>query len=538
MIKTPFSNYYLYKQINLFVSQLEEFNNKLPKERRHQAKDYDFIRHFYKAFIDDRNYRALEVESTQYKKALQIAKSLFPMMTLWVLCMDGRVKSIHTNGASAGIGSSIRVPGGILKEFVRGSSGQLKLIPSSYFPNCLDRVFLQNDTVAEIFDSHIGCTARKGEESARGNLPSDAGLYSDVIHKIEMAKATKIYVQNKYKGKKHLEVIQTSFDPHSGFMYMGLETKTAISYAEKDSKDQFTDTILETLSEKGIIFSTLHFSKNLEVAKLFNKHFFIIDWKDNYIKSSTLFLEHVNQLKTTLLPMIEKRLIKIFPELKSQDKHTKMLLKERTMLLLTNAYNAYLHNTDQQNPHHHYRYREHEEEGIKVSEGAYPPYDISTFVLNDGNISTLPEDIELASGLVRSNRRDGRIKDRSKNYINNDEFSKAPVPIVIQEIIRDERLTQSDWKALAHIDWSDLATTPWTTMTDDVFDSYLEKKGKLTQSLANGIKKIRNKLIHLYDPHEITSAHLIDQYKTVLGIMCDHNRRTFAVIPFLKLGIN
>lgn len=160
------------------------------------------------------------------------------------------------------------------------------------------------------------------------------------------------------------------------------------------------------------------------------------------------------------------------------------------------------------------------------------------FVLNDGNIATLSQDIELASGIVRANRADGRVADRWNLYEGPADFTKAPVPIVIQEIVRDDRLTKEDWKALQVIDWSDLYTIPWNTMTDRQFDSYLEKKGKLTQSLANAIKKIRTKLITLYDPQVATSSHLIDQYKTILGIVCDTKRRTHAIIPFVKLGLD
>jgi hypothetical protein len=234
-------------------------------------------------------------------------------------------------------------------------------------------------------------------------------------------------------------------------------------------------------------------------------------------------------------------------KLKQNDIFYATNLKERAMLILTNAYNAYLHHTTdpntegkQDNLHalHQYRYGQHEEEGIKVSEGGYPPYEISMFVLNDGNIATLPQDIELASSIVRSNRRDGRVADRWNLSDGSNDFAKAPVPIVIQEIVRDERLTKDDWNELKKIDWNDIYTLPWDSMTDGQFDTYLEKKGKLTQSLANAIKKIRRKLIALYDPEVATSAHLIEQYKTIIGIVCDHERRTHIVIPFVKLGLD
>lgn len=538
------SNKNLDNQITFFVESLRNYNNLLPAEKGRLAQDYVFLKNFYKTFIQDRDKRADTVVSEDYKKALEIVKKQFPMMTLWVLCMDGRVKAIHTNGATAGVGSSIRIPAGTLKEFARGENGKLHLIENSYFTMLLDNAFTKFDEITEVFDSHIGCAARKAEESAHGASALDSGLYSDVIHKKEMAVATKEYVNTKYKNRKKIVIVQTSFDPHTGYMYMGLETDKALKYAANNYSSEFVPECLTDLENNQLIVSTKKFTNDTKISKVLKKFYFTIDWKKDYTKSASLFWENISRLKPILLPQLKKDLTQIYPNLSNKENQKE--LKERAMLLLTNLYNAYLHNTGDPKESSktnssflaHYRYGEHEEEGIKVSEGGYPPYEISMFVINNGNIPTLPEDIELASSLVRSNRREGRAKDRWKLYKDKAAFAKAPVPIVVQEIIRDDRLTESDWKELEKVDWSDLYTIPWDKMTNLEFDLYLERKGKLTQSQANAIKKIRRMMITLYDRHEVTSGHLINQYKTVLGVICDQNRKTHAIIPFVKFGLS
>src|SRR5438105_4091232 len=101
-------------QIERFVGVLETYNKKLPHSRN--KKNYPFIRHFLREYILDQNKRALEVSSPSYEKIKELANDQFPVKTLWDLCIDGRVLSILAHGASAGVGSSVRLPGGILRE--------------------------------------------------------------------------------------------------------------------------------------------------------------------------------------------------------------------------------------------------------------------------------------------------------------------------------------------------------------------------------------------------------------------------------------
>ncbi len=549
-------------QSQIFIDWLEQYNSTLPAERQRPPEDYRFLRNFFPAFIMDRNERANEVNSPDYKEVIGLVEEALPMTTLSVMCMDGRVKPVHVFGFSAGIGSSIRKPGGLLKEFIRSKDGDLNLEEGTNFADLLDEALIKNNSIAEVFDSHYGCAARKGEESARGGTPSDAGLYSDVLHKREMVKATREYILANHGEDKHVALIQTTFNPITGYLYMGLETDKSLAYARKYAQEkavsegmnpntaspEYSKEVLRGLVSEGLIISTGKLIENQAIRDAFDQRMFDVSWKDEYINTARKFWTGISEMKESLLPVFEKSITSVYPQLGLSDKKTRRELEERAMLLMCNAFNAYLHNSDHSELEYlemddsiyeeqeHYEYDEHIEEGIKVSEGGYPPYDIPMFVINSGDPVNMASYIELASGIVRENRRKGKIIDRSGAYTSPQDFAKAPVPVIMQEIIRDQRLTEDDWITLEQIDWKDLKNIEWDKMSSEQFAKYLEKKGKLSNSLSNGIDRLRKKMAIIFDRDALTSAHLIEQYKVALPVVCDQDRKTHAIIPFVKLG--
>lgn len=527
----------LKKQVHSFIKQFESYNEKrqFPRDK----KDYLFLEDFFIQFIKDRNRRADEVSSVEYKKVRMIANAQFPSITLWNLCMDGRVLAVLMNGASAGVGSSIRVPGGLLREFVYGENGNIFLLENSNYAFVLNRALKKFGTkkIFEIYDSHVGCAARKAEEMAHGKLPNDAGLLQDVIYKKQMADATVHFIKEHFDNDFSVTPIQTSFDPHNGFMYMGLETEKALSYARKTG-NEYTDEVLKKLVEKRLIISTEDLIKRTDFNNLFAKYSFSLDWKSQYLQSAKQFWITISKIKIESLPLIKKELLAIYPHLSSQRVDMQDELAERAMLILTNAYSGFLSNNMQQRKkageHYHYPFGVHREEGVKVSEGGYPPYDISMFVVFSLDNDNLPANIELAATLVRNNRRDGRVLDRSGTYSSPQEFAEAPVPVVIQEIVR-EKIDEKEWERLSQIDWSDLPKD-WESLSTKMFFEYLQKKANMPIGIANAINSLRERMLVLYNPQQPTSGHLIQNFKIALPIIVGSNRRNFFVIPFLKLG--
>ncbi len=549
-------------QIFDFVGLLERYNSKLPSERQRSPEDYAFLRHFYPAFVADRNSRASEVRSPEYEAAVDEGVNNLPMTTMAVMCMDGRVKMIHVFGFSAEIGSAIRVPGGLPKGFVRGKDGRLVLDPESSFAQQLDIALNKNRRLAEVFDSHWACKARKEEEASRGKSPQDGGLYSDVLHKKEMAAAIQEYVLETHEDTRQLALIQTTFNPITGYLYMGLETDEALAFAKDYAQRKangngkhadkalpvYSKEVIKAMIDEGIVISTGQLIDNDVVRRSFDENFFTVSWRDDYVNSAMNLWEGISAMRDTILPIFKRNLIALYPGLSSTDKNTQRELEERAMLLLCNAFNAYLHNRDHNEADYlqmedekyeeqeHYEYDEHREEGVKISRGGHPVYHIPMLVVDSEDKKNMPGATEFGGEIVRGNRLKKSVVDGSGTYTEPEEFAQAPVPCVMQEIVTDERLTADDWKALEDIDWSDLKDLEWDKKTSSQFAKYLEKKGKLVNSLANALERLRQNMITVFDRDADTAAHLIDQYKVILPVVCDQDRETHAVVPFIKLG--
>lgn len=533
----------LKKQVKRFVDTLVEYNALRPDPRLQE--DYAFLQDFFPRFLEDRNNRADEVSSPEYRKIVELAHQQFPHKPLWILCVDGRVMPVLAFGASANIGRSIRIPGGILREFVLSSTGELRLLAQSNFVQLLQRTLekSKSGTVAVIFDSHIGCAARNAEEIAIGKTPTDAGLLIDVLQKKHMGKATVRFVQQLYQDRKHIVPIQTSFDPRTGFLYMGLETKKALEYVFNNGR-AYTEDMLRTLVDKEYIISTEQLATNQEILTTFSKYDFLLAWKSEYLKSAKQFWQAINELRGSLLPLFMKKLQQVYSY---TDQESKEGLHERALLLLANTFSGYLQNRyceddasldTVETSHKKYGYGVHREEGVKISEGSHPPYKISMFSVSILEEKGLPTNIELAVGLVRANRKETRILNDTKFFSDENTFTAAPVPIVMQELVSDDRLTETDWEEVCGIDWSDLAIISWENMSDMEFNLYLEKKGKITLPIANGIMRLRKNMALLLDPEQIISHHLVEHDEVILPVIADKQRRIRCVIPFIKLGFS
>ncbi len=527
-------------QIERFVGVLQAHNRKFPHPR--PKKNYPFLSYFFKNFVADQNARALEISLPSYEKIKKLANQQFPVRTLWNLCIDGRVLSILAHGATAGVGSGVRVPGGMLREFVRGKDGKLFLAPDSDFAILLKRALQESkkNVLAEVFDSHIGCAARLAEEQLKGKDPLDDGLFADVSHKMQMAQASIAFAKHVFGDEKNLIVILTSFDPHSGFLYMGLETNEALIYTLNRGNNAYTQEILDRLTNFGKIISTEQLASEEEIEKIFSKYRFNLEWKTKYVKSATLFWEAIASMKKAVFPIIHKKLHRAYPHLTKNNTLAEIELEERSMLLLTNAFSGYLHNVEGKGGgegiHKHYPYGIHNEEGIKVSEGGYPPYDISMFTVFSFEEKNLPTSIQLAVALVRDNRKKVRIVDGSLTFTEVVEFTQASVPIVVSEIVRDF-LSEREWEKLSAIDWKDMPET-WDIMTDDEFYMYLHNKDIRQFNVALAINNLRRKMMVMYDMHSPISSRIIEQYSVALPIIVSRNRKVRFIVPFVKLGFS
>lgn len=546
----------LRKQVNTFIDSLEGFNEKRKKVgfRDRHSEDYQFLRDFFLRFFADRNKRADEVSQKKYSEVIILAHKLIPVPTLWNVCVDGRVLVILMIGGSAKIGSSIRTPGGILPEFVFGKDGKMKLLENSHFAHSLDAMLIKFDVITEAFDSHVGCAARGAEELAKGRSFSDSGLMSDVLDKKDMIIAMQKYVKQRYGNTKKVIALQTSFDPHSGYMYMGLESSDALFYAKLHADEktgdavgtehtvlsEYSDEILDALVKQEMIISTQELVAEPEINTLFAKHAFSIHWQTDYVQSATKFWEGIAALKNKVLPIIEKKLLRIYPELKSDDQLTQKELQERAIILLANAFSGYLNNhyktyhqkKDEQIDDGHYLYGSHTEEGVWVSIGGNSPYAIPMFGVSPE--VHLAANVVFSASIVRANRFAERVIDRSGIFVHPKQFAKTPVPVVAQEVVR-EPVSDEEWEKFSKIGWADLPED-WDKMESVSFMDYLLHKGVSNSFIMLAINNLRNRMALLFDPDSPTSAHMVRNHEVAVPVIAGKNRYNHFIVPFVKLG--
>ncbi len=550
----PYLPKHLEHQVGDVMDHYRRYNGLQPSMYAQRLEDFDSHEAYYLSVFVDRNRRASETATPEYKKTVEFANSLLPVETLMIMCMDGRVKLIHTNGFSAGVGSSIRTAGGMLEGFEEEEGG-LTLKQTSNFARLIERKLNDNASkpFGENFDSHWTCAARIGEEQATGNNPQhDAGLYRDIQYKKRMIEATQEYMRTNHPNAKRDAIFtQTTFNPTTGYMYMGLETNRALNLAENAAADkkyaEFDKEMLKQLIEKEWIISTGELINEGLIKRAFEKCAFEADWKNNYTETAGKFWDGVSALKGELMPYLSHRILAVYPELARNSEKARKEVEHRSMLLLTNAFNTYL-----QNPNHdemrylemddhdyenegNYPYGIHNEEGVKVSEGGHPPYDITMFVVYPGDADS----VETAAKIVRTNRANKRVVDILGLYKDDPEgFAKSPVPVLMQEIVRENEVanvTPDQWQALRDVDWSDMPAN-WEEMPYKDFDYYLaNEKGINSHLIAIHIHALREKMIGLYN-HKSLGKHLRQLYKTVMPVIYNQDREAQAVIPFVKVG--
>lgn len=558
---------YLQEQLNYLMRLYREYNPLLPQMYRHNEIDFSTNEEFFNSFLIDRNRRAQEIASPEYEEVARFAESQLPMDTYEVLCMDGRVKLIHTNGFTAEIASSTRTAGGLFSGFEANNEGVLELKPNSQFAKLLVKQLRKDRTkgLAEILDSHWTCAKRIGEEGATGNIDTqDSGLYRDVLVKQQMCHAIRTFLEgNEELADRNVALIQTTFNPVTGFMYMGLETPEALAVAEQAAMEkaaeegedpmnaakysEFNKDVLKDLIQGRKIISTGALIDEPAIRESFENHKFDINWQKRYVDSARQFWNNIASLKQELFPILIEKVLHIYPDLNNGNSHSQEELEQRAMLLLTNAFNAFLHNethdemeylsiTDETYEEQgRYPYGIHNEVGVKISDGGHPLYDLTMFVVTPGE----PESVETAAEIVRANRRNGRIThpifenyNKKKNA-----FTKSPVPVVIQEIVRETGnvvIPDDAWETLRKADWADMPAN-WESMDQAGFDEYLSGKGIDSHIIVAHIHELRNKMIALYE-HPKLGPHARQLFKIFMPGICNQKREFQAIIPFVKVG--
>jgi len=490
-------------------------------------QDREFLKMFLSGLMVERSNRAEEVESKQVKEAAKIANGLLAYPPFLLPCVDGRINPTLMFAMFAGVkGGAIQTPAGDSNDYVRGPGGNLRIRKHSNMDRQLNTALQLHEQIVEVLDSHVACAKRCGDCQQLGLHEKDDGLMKDVLRKKEIAAAMRLHEHpNEKFGGKRIIPIQVSFDPHNGFMYMGLESDQALKYAE--DAGGFTHETLEHLVQQGHVISTQDIAREFE--PLFAQHYESFepkpDWKTHYKETALQVWKALAEMKPQLLQAITAKITAThgpFPE----GLHSKEI-EERATLLLANAFNGFCNNRKGE-----YEYSEHAEQFVSVTERDYRPCNTMGFAVYSLDLANLSRSAEFASTIVRTNREKGRVNNDA--YPQNG-FEAAPVPIIVKEIIR-EPLSEDEWKKLSEIDWSFLHNLEdnkdWHTLNDEEFMDLLDAHTKISLKAGRALQRLRHKMQAMYDPNKPSSPLLIEGKLFALPVLSDKSRRFRAVVPF------
>lgn len=522
----------LQAQLENYLRALRAINDQRLQPRDDQVRELKALEFVLGGFLASREMRTKDIASSEIQKTIQIKDRLFPYgRPKLVLCVDGRVLAKHIAGLH---GNSLRLPAGDVKEFVpRRPDGHLTLAGTSHIAEIITKALESTDTLFEIFDSHIGCAARNLEESDRaGRELADKGLYQDVLRKREMKRALEEFVAKTYRGEKQIFIIQTSFDPHTGYCFAGLDECLDDPRVQEKG---FTSDMLELLAQEGkvlSVYSIVEDEQNADLHALFTKYQFDLDYEGRYREHSLRFWNAIEAMDATLVPFFEQRLLNAYPQYAHEG--FVGIRRQTAVFLLANAFTAYLNN---QKPH--YRYSEHDESVIAVTYSEKGPYEIARSFSVDPYNPTLSANIKLIADLIRANRKSCRMSKLERDcveglYGSHEEYVQNPVPVIFFERLETIR---SDRDPVREADWSDLSTIPWMSMSEDAFAHYLEQKIlDITQGTARAIMRLRNRAITLYTPGKPATDSLLEGRIVPVFLLAGPARETLSLLPFVAAG--
>ncbi len=526
-----------FEQLERYIDQtVESLDGPVGKHRT-------YLREKLARIMRERNERAEEIRTPEVREAADIANRLFGCRTFINYCVDGRVVPALMFGIVAGIrGGRLESPAGDSPDFVRSRDARdefaLVIRPGSPFEELLRVAMEKNpERLVQVLDSHCGCAAKEGECGRLAKETDDKGLRRDVLRKRGMARAmeswARTWTERNGNGRNGRRVIaiQTSFDPHHGDLYMGLETDEALQRSEGTD---FTPEILDALAAEGKIIATGRLAREPRFATTFETLYSGFDpkpdWGKAYAQTAIQFWKAMDEMaaeRDSLLSEVCRRLIARtgpYPDLR--DEHE---LRHRSLLVLANAFNAYCNNRDGR-----YEFHEHEEPFVEVSEKRYGPY-----AQNNGfgvaiHHPKRPEHTAFSASIVRKNRLAGRT--RSAVYDSPQEFAEAPVPVIVKEVVRRD-LSEEEWTRLRRIDWSFLREADWSAMDTGAFKSLLLRHGvNVDLDVFDALDKLRQAMADLYSPEEDTGPELLNGSLFAMPVLANGQRGMELVIPFHLRG--
>lgn len=486
------------------------------------------------AYLVTRNRRSDDMLSSEVSTALSIENELYPWgAPRFSLCADGRTQ---TKLVASSHGGSIRTPAGDHADFLPDWSGGSFFLTEGQMAHDVLRWMARSGRIAWVFDSHLGCAKRKEmAEDMHGVAGPDDGRKEDVVRKREISKALLRFAESIGQPGTIMP-IQVSYDPHNGFLYMGLERETVMT-DPRVVKDGFTEYLLDELATEGAILSTRLWTLPCSfLYAIFSAHVFPIDYEADYRHSALEFWSNMRGFANQALPPIVAEVKRVFGDIPDDE------TSQRAVLLLANAYTGFLLNMREGgNP-----YTVHDEEMIAVTMGDRGPYmKVHAFCVNPHSPNTAAT-LKFVEALIRENRRSGRVMSISGDLVRecfggiSRDFIQCAVPVALFEVL-DGDVEPDSLDILTRVDWSELVRTDWMAFGRNEFALYCRRKMpgvsmSFFLSVFEHLEHLRQTARSLFSPGLPITDDLLSGRLIPLWILRDHDRRMVTMLPFLAVG--
>ncbi len=468
-------------QSHLAVGRVEDSAS---KER--VLRNFQWVKQLAEVHYQSRITRATELASKPVAVAQDLARRYIGAGNhdFFATCVDGRNMPTVMFSKPPHVGGVLRSPAGILSGFMAGSSRNSVFIDDSTFVVKQISKLLQEkagDTIFYGLDSHLACAARGQIHATEGGRQEDAGLRSDILSKIMMARGI-LHLRQELlsKGKEVAEVIPTffSFDPHSGGVWFGLETQVQESDVAANG---FTDEKLTALVEQEKVISSMALLREEVVVHALNqaieaesadfRHDYAASLQRNWQAITDLYADGQSQLFAVLLQKMTTVYQKagwLIGESDHFDQHciSHRALKQKTKFLLKNLVTRYsIAGTSSKWPFDH-----HQEEMVVITDGGYAPFPATdAFAVFSRDLNGLLPNTKLTIDLIRSSRREQKLQNPFPEIaFSQADFVAAPVLISNKAIVKG--LSDEEWEALvaiglselfAQLNWDDMNMLEW-----------------------------------------------------------------------------
>lgn len=444
--------------------------------------------------------RATDLDSAEVSNAQDRARRYIGADNhdFFATCVDGRNMPTVMFSKPPHVGGVLRAPAGILSGFMAGQTRNSVFIDySTYVVKQISKL-LQEKAGSTIFyglDSHLACAARGQIHETEGGRQKDAGLRSDILSKLMMARGIlRLRTELLEQGKEVAHVVPSffSFDPHSGGVWFGLE---AYVYNPEIAADGFTEEQLnELLKNEQVISSFALLQEEIVISSL--KKFMVAktaDFRFDYAHSLQKNWEVIELLydegKSDLFKFLLEKMLKVYNKagfligkLDSFDQRSisERTIKQKTKFLLKNLVTRYsIAGNDEKWPYDH-----HQEEMVVITDGGYAPFSATdAFAVFSRDLNSLLANTKLTIDLIRSSRRQNKLQNIFEEIpLSQADFVAAPVLVSNKAIVKN--LKQKDWQALSDIGLNEIfAKLNWDD--NDVLDWQKSDVSKLILAAVN-----------------------------------------------------